>query len=180
MWVWGSSILAVFLYRQFNSAGPALSVSQGAILGVVTGVIGALIGALVEAVFASSSLAGAFEMMRSQEALRPAVDTYLQMIKGGGYPIVGMLINLILYAGFGAVGGLIATALIWKAPPPNPINKFFASFARDIQTTAAASLGRDNGMGRRAISSNTLSFSACSVIPSGCTTAAAARRASSA
>ena len=120
MWVWGSSILAVFLYRQFNSAGPALSVSQGAILGVVTGVIGALIGALVEAVFASSSLAGAFEMMRSQEALRPAVDTYLQMIKGGGYPIVGMLINLILYAGFGAVGGLIATALIWKAPTTQP------------------------------------------------------------
>jgi hypothetical protein len=122
MWVWGSSILAVFLYRQFNSAGPALSVGQGAILGVTTGVIGAVIGFLVEAVFASASLAGAFDLMRSQPALQPFSDAYLQMIKGGGFPILGKLVNLVLYAGFGAVGGLIATALIWKTPTsqPNP------------------------------------------------------------
>jgi hypothetical protein len=116
IWVWGSSILAVFLYRRFDSVSPALSVGQGAVLGVVAGVIGALLGFLVEALFASQSLAGAFELMRSQPSLQPFVDGYMQLVKGGGFPILAKLVNLVLYAGFGAVGGILATSLIWKAP----------------------------------------------------------------
>jgi hypothetical protein len=116
IWVWGSSILAVFLYRRFDRVSPVLSVGQGAILGVVAGVIGAFLGFLVEAVFSSASLAGAFDLLRSQPSLQPFVDGYLQLVKGGGYPILARLINLVLYAGFGAVGGILATSLIWKAP----------------------------------------------------------------
>ena len=116
MWVWGSAILAVFLYRNFNSAGPALSVGQGAFLGIAAGVIGGVIGAVIEAIFASSSLAGALDFMRSQPSLQPFVDAYTQMIKGGGFQLLGKLFNILIYAFFGAVGGIIATALIWKTP----------------------------------------------------------------
>jgi hypothetical protein len=116
MWVWGSAILAVFLYRRFDSAGPALSVGQGAILGVAAGVIGGVIGAIIEAIFASSTLAGTLELMRSQPSLQPFVDAYSGLIRGGGFGFLGKLFNIVIYAAFGAIGGIIATALIWKAP----------------------------------------------------------------
>jgi hypothetical protein len=112
MWVWLSSILAVFLYRRFATADPTLSMGQSAGLGAVSGVIGALIGAGISAIFTSSGMAGGLDALKSQPALAPYVD----MITSKGFTFISLIIDLVLYSAFGALGGIIATGLIWKKP----------------------------------------------------------------
>jgi hypothetical protein len=118
-WVWGGGILAVFLYQRFEQANPLLSVGQGAGLGAVAGVVGALIGGVVSAIFnaifGALNITSALSSALSQSS--PEVAQYLPMlIGGGGFELVTLCINLFLYAAFGAIGGVIATALIWKKP----------------------------------------------------------------
>jgi hypothetical protein len=48
------------------------------------------------------------------------MDTFANMIAGGGFSILSLCVDGVLYAIFGAIGGLIGTALIWKAPTLPP------------------------------------------------------------
>jgi hypothetical protein len=115
-WVWLSGILAVYLYRRFATANPSLSTGQGAILGALAGVIGAVIGAVISAVFTSAGMVKFLEALSFQLSYRPILEPYVSMLKSGGFAIISLIIDLILYAIFGAIGGLIATAAIWKTP----------------------------------------------------------------
>ncbi len=123
MWVWGSSILAVYLYRNFDKTGPMLSVGQGVALGIAAGVVGGIIGAIISAIFAGANTAAMLDFLRSQESLRPYLDTYGGLIQSGGFHLLGSLFSIVIYAIFGAVGGIIATTLIWKAPVPPAISQ---------------------------------------------------------
>jgi hypothetical protein len=123
-WVWLSGILAVYLYRRFELANPALSVGQGLALGAVAGVIGAIIGAIVGAIFGGLGAAALVSSLRNMPGYDPSsMDTVTNLVAGGGFSLIALTCNLVLYALFGAIGGLIGTALIWKAPaamPPAP------------------------------------------------------------
>jgi len=123
-WVWLSGILAVYLYRRFEIANPALSVGQGLALGAVAGVIGAIIGSIVGAIFGGIGLAALSSAVRSMPGYDPSsMDSFTNLIAGGGFSLITLTCDLVLYALFGAIGGLIGTALIWKAPtalPPAP------------------------------------------------------------
>ena len=123
-WVWLSGILAVFFYRRFETVNPALSIGQGLALGAVAGVVGAIIGAILGAIFGGLGLAAVMNSVKSMPGYDPSsMDQFTNLIAGGGISIFSMFCNGIFYALFGAVGGLIGTALIWKAPaqlPPAP------------------------------------------------------------
>jgi len=123
-WVWVSGILAVYLYRRFEAANPALSIGQGLALGAVAGLIGAVIGAIIGAIFGGLGLAAISSAVRNLPGYDPStMDTFANMIAGGGFSFFALCFNGVLYALFGAIGGLIGTALIWKAPaalPPAP------------------------------------------------------------
>jgi len=112
MWVWGSAILAVFLYRKLEGSQPFVSLGQGALLGVVSGVIGALIVWLISLITrqaATEAIGQAFQMAGME------APSFL----AGGVAILGLFIDLVLYAIFGAVGGLIGAAIFKpKAQPP--------------------------------------------------------------
>jgi hypothetical protein len=117
-WVWGGGILAVFFYQRFEHVNPLLSVGQGAGLGAVAGGIGGLIGgvisAIFNAIFGAMNIAGALSSITQSS---PELAQYLPYLIGGsGFELVTLCINLFLYAAFGAIGGVIATALIWKKP----------------------------------------------------------------
>lgn len=111
MWVWLSGILAVFIYRRMSAANPALSVGQGAGLGAVTGIFGGLIGALLGALF-TGLWASSLGLLQNQQELQPLLNS----LPNAGFSFFWTLMNLALYTIFGAIGGSIATAAIWKEP----------------------------------------------------------------
>ena len=121
-WVWLSGILAVFFYRRFDTANPALSIGQGLALGAVAGVIGAIIGSIVSAIFSTAGTAALVSYLKSIPGYSSDLDQFTNLAGVGGFSFFCLAANLVLYSLFGAVGGLIGTALIWKAPKaPTPV-----------------------------------------------------------
>jgi hypothetical protein len=127
IWLWGAGIFSVFLYRKFSKDASTLSIAQGLGVGALSGLIGAVIGAVLNVVFGpihgliikgmsslldpeSARMFGSIPMM--------ANPTFLTAIAE----------NLVTYIIFGAIGGLIAVAVIWKpakvvpaTPPETPL-----------------------------------------------------------
>ncbi len=115
-WVWLGGIAAVYLYRNSEHM-PPLTITDGLIIGAVAGAIGAIVAGILSAIFG-----GLFAVV---------TNTINSLTGGTGRGIVGLFIpsvfsflgfigNLIWYSIIGAVGGLIATALIWKTPAATP------------------------------------------------------------
>jgi len=120
LWVWGSAFLGVFLYRIFEKQNPSLTVGQGALLGLVAGVFGAIIASL----FSLLNLAGMASVMQYVETM-PGSESIPSGILDLMVSPASSILSVLLCAGpfylaFGALGGVIATALIWKpkAQPP--------------------------------------------------------------
>ena len=117
VWVWLGGILAVFLYRRFASDTPDLSVAQGAGLGALSGLVGTFVGTLVFLVTGALSMPIFESMARGLQ-----VEGDLPFQTGTGFwgifaaAIFFMLLNLVLYPIFGAVGGIIGAGLLWKKP----------------------------------------------------------------
>ena len=116
---WGSGILTVWFYRQMEKDQPGLDIGQGIILGLLAGVAGAVLASLFGAIFAGTGALSALNAIRNVPGLSeryPALseDLLRQTTSFGGGLFGGLLCNLVLYPLFGAIGGAIATGLIWK------------------------------------------------------------------
>jgi hypothetical protein len=113
IWVWLGAILGVWLYKRFAKPAPAATMGQGALIGLVSGVIGAVIVWLISLITraaATDAIAQVFQ------AAGVEVPSFL----GAGVALAGVLIDLVLYAIFGVVGGLIGAA-IFKTKAPEPV-----------------------------------------------------------
>jgi hypothetical protein len=115
MWVWLSAILAVMLYRNFEGTKPKVTPSQGALLGLVSGVIGAFIVWLISLLTRNVAMSYIAQMLSATGTNIP--DSLLRT----GASIFSLFFDLVLYAIFGAVGGLIGAA-IFKGPAPAPMS----------------------------------------------------------
>lgn len=113
-WVWGGGIGAVYLYRQYQNLTP-LTIPQGLVIGAVAGVIGALVGGVVGLVF--GGLSTAFSAMINSMA-GDSSNFIPSFLFTSGVTALSIIGNVFLYGIVGAIGGLLATALIWKAPTP--------------------------------------------------------------
>ncbi len=121
-WVWGGAIAAVALYRRYEGH-PNLTTTQGLVIGAAAGIVGAIIGGIMALLFSGVNAAVA-QVLNSYASQTGA--TLPGFIVGAGFSIVGAILNIVIYAVVGAIGGLIAAGLIWKAPaavpPPPPYN----------------------------------------------------------
>jgi hypothetical protein len=111
-WVWGGGIGAVYLYRRYENR-PPLTLTQGLVIGAVAGAIGAVIGGVASLLLGSLSAAFTTVLNNLAGENGTTIPSYLL---NSGFSLLGALFNIILYGIFGAIGGLIATGLIWKAP----------------------------------------------------------------
>jgi hypothetical protein len=117
LWVWASSILAVFLYRRFSKEAPGLSLGQAAGLGALTGLIGALLGTGVGALL-SGGIASTISILQSQPALAEVLkNTPMDVLRSGDFTLIGMIIDILVYALVGALGGVLSVTVIWKTTP---------------------------------------------------------------
>lgn len=112
-WVWGGGIGAVYLYRRYEHQ-PFVNTTQGLVLGALAGVVGAIIGGIVAAMFSGLSVATSSFLQNLAGENGSQIPTFLL---NSGFSLIGVFVNIIIYAIFGAIGGLIATNLIWKNPP---------------------------------------------------------------
>jgi hypothetical protein len=114
IWVWLGGALAVILYRKFQAGASIPTPWQGAGLGAVAGLIGAVVGFgvyLLTAAITAPIMEGLIRALELQGDLPPqAIDS------GGtlGGAIFFLLVDLVLYPLFGALGGLI-TANVAKS-----------------------------------------------------------------
>ncbi len=115
-WVWLGGIAAVALYRNFEKT-TYVNTQQGLIIGAVAGAIGAVIGAIVAAIFGGLNAA---IMASINAATGGSTNVIPSFLVSTGFSFVGTIFDVITYAIFGAIGGLIATALIWKSPTTPP------------------------------------------------------------
>ncbi len=124
LWVWLGGGLAVIFYRRFQRGGPDPSTGQAAALGAIAGVIGALIGAVVY--FATASISAPI-----MEGMMRALDVQSDLQFGAQNPgsalggtLTFMVIDLVLYPIFGALGGLVTANIIRNrsaGQPPSPV-----------------------------------------------------------
>lgn len=113
IFVWLGGALAVWLYKRYQAGGPGLTPLQGAGLGALTGIIGAVVGAIVYAIAAplTNSVMNSIYALFARDGAVPfqsgntLISTFFFLV-----------IDLVLYAIFGALSGWIVTTLLWKKP----------------------------------------------------------------
>jgi hypothetical protein len=109
-WLWIGGIAAVYLYN--NRESVSLPAAQGALVGGVAGIIASLVGAVL------GLLLGGFGVAATSLS-DPEIAQYLDQFGGadavaGFATTFGLLCGLILYGGFGALGGVIGASLFKK------------------------------------------------------------------
>ncbi len=111
-WVWGGAIAAVFLYRRYEHE-PPLTITQGLVIGGAAGIIGAVVGGIASLLLGglTAAFAETIAAMSSDRGIN--IPNYLF---SAGFSIIAVIRDIFVYAIVGAIGGLIATGLIWKAP----------------------------------------------------------------
>jgi hypothetical protein len=121
LWIWLGGALAVYLYRHFHPMGAPPTVGQAALLGIVAGLIAAVIGAFVFTATAAvsmpimNSLARTFDIQGDLPFQGGNVGSMLAT--AGGF----LILDLILYPLFGALGAMIAASLMRKPAPPTDL-----------------------------------------------------------
>lgn len=116
IWVWGGGLLAVYLYRRFQPGQAALTPAQGAGLGAVSGLIGAGVGAVVFLLTSSLSLPlmqGLARLLQVEGDLPFQSGNFTSTIVS---TLVFLVIDLLLYPLFGALGGLIGASVLKPKP----------------------------------------------------------------
>lgn len=111
-WVWGGGIAAVALYRQYEKQ-PFLNVTQGVLIGALAGAIGAVVGGIISLLFGGIGFAVSDIFRRIAGETGSSISGFFFST---GFNFLRLIGHIILYGILGAIGGLIATAFIWKAP----------------------------------------------------------------
>lgn len=96
---------AVWFYRR-QTAQP-LTAGQGAMIGLVAGVIGAILSSIIASLFGADAMQAVLDADPTGQT-RSVLGGF---VGGTASFIVGLLINIILYPLFGAIGGAIYAAL---------------------------------------------------------------------
>jgi hypothetical protein len=119
-WVWGGGIFAVYLYKRNEPSAFMLKPEQGALLGAVAGVIGAVVYTIISTIVGGAN-AALFNLIQNNPQLRDQFGDFLpQLLAQGGFSILALACSLVIFAVFGAIGGLIGAAVLKPktAPPP--------------------------------------------------------------
>lgn len=124
LWIIGGAVLAAYLYNRRSSV--SLKPGDGAVLGILTGIAAAVTDALVSLPFESlnQEFVQRFMNQFSQfvEEMPAGWERWLEQRAGPMSPawfLLGLLSSAVIYAAFGALGGLIGASIVdrKKGPP---------------------------------------------------------------
>jgi hypothetical protein len=129
LWIVGGAAAAVKLLAKETPA--ALTSGDGAIVGMLTGIVAAVVDTLVSIPLRSFNLGLAQKIMDTASEMggeMPAgLDGLFQSAAGPlspGWFLLGLFMSSVLFAVFGALGGIVGVSLFVKKParavPPMP------------------------------------------------------------
>jgi uncharacterized protein involved in cysteine biosynthesis len=127
LWIIGGAMLAVHLYVKNSTV--SLKAGDGAIVGVLAGIVAAVVDAFVSLPFEAinQEYVRKFmnELSRFVEEMPSGWEDWLSRRAGGVSPawfLLSLMASAVIYAVFGALGGIIGSSLFGKkaAPPPPP------------------------------------------------------------
>jgi hypothetical protein len=109
-WLWIGGIAAVYLYN--NRESGSVDMGGGALVGASAGVVAAIVASVLGLALGSFGFA-------AQSINDPQIQQYLDQFGGEAGLLAaatgfGLICSLVLYAGFGAVGGLIGASVFKK------------------------------------------------------------------
>jgi ABC-type Co2+ transport system permease subunit len=114
VWVWLGGALSVFLYRRFQGSQSVVSAGQAAGLGALSGLIGAVLGAGVFLITSPLSVP-MFNALTRVLQVENQFNFQNGLLENISEALIFLVIDLILYPVFGALGAIIAAAYIRKA-----------------------------------------------------------------
>jgi len=116
----GGGILAAFLYRRDLPPAQPMMMSDGAALGLLSGIIGAIISSILNALFGVAVLEMLYQMSSflDNPELQEVLDRFGPKALAGGFFIIGLLANLVIYCIFGLLGGMLGVTFFGKAQQP--------------------------------------------------------------
>lgn len=125
LWIVGGGILAAYL---FSKASPAsLTPGDGAVLGILTGIVAAVADSIVSLPFENMNREYVQRFMDqfSQffEEMPSGWERVFESRAGAMSPawfLLGLFATAVIYAAFGALGGLIGASLFKRNLPPAP------------------------------------------------------------
>ena len=118
IWVWGGTLLGVFLYRKLDREAGPLTILQGMLLGLSSGVLAAIIGAGLAAILNPIAIKSVNALIESLPSLAEPLSPYTELLEAGGSgALIGFLIDLVLYSIFGALGGILGSFIFKDRKP---------------------------------------------------------------
>ncbi len=106
-WVWAGALLGVWLYRRSDST--TLDSGKGALIGLSTGVVAAVVGIMFGFLLGGIGLG-----LVNLSDVGPAADYFGGLAASGLFNIIGGLFNIVFYALFGTLGGVIGAEVFKK------------------------------------------------------------------
>lgn len=118
IWVWLGGAAAVVFYRRFEKTTVGPTIGRGAGLGALAGVAGTVIGALVYLPTAAISGPIMDSVFKGLNMNVPVTQPGAGGLIGG--LLIWFLIDIVLYPGFGALGGLVTTSILNRNKTASP------------------------------------------------------------
>jgi hypothetical protein len=128
LWIIGGAVLAVHLTAKDSSR--SLTSGDGAIVGMLTGVAAAVVESLVSIPLKAVNadfVKGLMERMAKYADEMPSgweswIESGSKVGPSPAWFLVGLIISAVIFAAFGALGGIIGVSLFGRktTPPPGP------------------------------------------------------------
>ena len=116
----GGGLLAAYLALRNEPGTEKASYGDGAMIGAMAGVVAAIVASIVS-IPMSAMFGDVVEQMRSAlegiEGIPPeALDAMGGDTPAGAFALIGLLMNLVAFTVFSAIGGVIGAAVFHKKP----------------------------------------------------------------
>jgi hypothetical protein len=126
LWIIGGAMLSAHLLAKNSPA--ALTAGDGAIIGIFTGIIAAVVHSFVSLPFEAMNQQFVRKFMdqfsQFLEDMPAGWDSWINRTAQGGMSLawfmLGLVISAVIYAIFGALGGIIGASLFGKKTLPPP------------------------------------------------------------
>jgi hypothetical protein len=120
LWIWAGGIFAVYLYRRFdNTVGPT-TVTHGLLVGLVAGLVAAVLGTIIAAIMGPIAWQYVNQIITGIQGTGMDLGPFADLFRtAGGFSLFELFTNLVSYALFGLVGGILGT-LIFKGKQDVP------------------------------------------------------------